>query len=67
MQRIPAGEEDLIDVGVYINMQTWKPVDSLQANDIKSSALKNIFFGKPKEALKDFDTLMAKKNWEGDF
>ena len=67
MQRIPAGEEDLIDVAVYITMLTRKPVDAMHANEIKSSALKNIYLGKPKEALKDFDSLMDKKNWEGDF
>ena len=47
MQRIPAGEEDLIDVPVYITMLTRKPVDSINANEIKSSAFRNIYFGKP--------------------
>lgn len=67
MQRIPAGEEDLIDVAVYLTMLSKKPVDFMNANEIKSSAFKNIFSGKSKEAVKDFDQLMQKKNWEGDF
>ena len=55
MQRIPAGEEDLIDVAVYITMLTRKLLDAIQASEIKSSALRNIYEGKPKEALNDFD------------
>lgn len=64
MQRIPAGEEDLIDVAVFINMLNSKPVDLMSVNEIKSPALQKIYLGKPKEALDEFDKLMQKKNWE---
>jgi hypothetical protein len=48
-------------------MLVQKPVDLISASEIKSPALRNIFIGKPKEALLEFDSLRAKKNWEGDF
>jgi hypothetical protein len=45
MQRIPAGEEDLIDVAIYMNMLETKPVDFLQPTEIKSPALRMIYQG----------------------
>lgn len=67
MQQIPAGEEDLIDVAVYMTMLVKKPVDLMPASEIKSAAFRNIYQGWHKEALKEFDILMQKKNWGNDF
>jgi len=50
-----------------MTMLVTKPVDLMPASEIKSAAFRNIYQGRHKEALKEIDLLVQKKNWENDF
>lgn len=67
MQKIPIDETDLIDVAIYIDMQSKKQVDNINPSDVHTTCLRYIVLNDTENAIKEYDRNCFKKNWEKDF